>query len=324
MIQNISIEIADIADIPCDLVVLKYAQGLHGADASVAERMRRIKGSETKIDPMPGDYIVIPSRKSVAASKVLFMGVFPLHRFDYSQIRNFSRQSLSIIAEKLPDVARIAMTIHGVNYGLDERESFLAQLGGIIDAEKLGVSFEQVMIVERDAERAERLQAILNEFRPQVSSTKISKVLSDRPYITAGAESLRKPHIFVAMPFAKEMKDVYIFGIQGPVNAAGYLCERIDMATFTGDIIERVKSRIKTAALVVADLTGGNPNVYLEVGYAWGTGRSTLLLAKEDTPLTFDVRGQRCILYDSISDLAEKLSADLPVGKRLGRLAESF
>jgi hypothetical protein len=49
----------------------------------------------------------------------------------------------------------------------------------------------------------------------------------------------------------------------------------------------------------------------LEVGYAWGIGRTTLLLAKEGTVLTFDVRGQRCILYENISDLAEKLSIDL-------------
>ena len=105
------------------------------------------------------------------------------------------------------------------------------------------------------------------------------------------------------MPFAKDMEDVYIFGIQDPVNAAGYLCERVDMATFTGDILERIKSRIDTAALVVADLTGGNPNVYLEVGYAWGKGRSTILLAKQGDNLKFDVRGQRCIIYESIFDL---------------------
>jgi hypothetical protein len=95
------------------------------------------------------------------------------------------------------------------------------------------------------------------------------------------------------------------------VNAAGFLCERVDMATFTGDILTRIKSRIETAALIVADLTGANPNVYLEVGYAWGKDRPTLLLTKKSDELKFDVRGQRCLVYKNIADLAKKLEADL-------------
>jgi hypothetical protein len=113
------------------------------------------------------------------------------------------------------------------------------------------------------------------------------------------------------MPFTKELEDVYVFGIQGPVNAAGYLCERVDMVTFTGDIVERIKSRIGSASVVIADLTGANANVYLEVGYAWGKNRPTLLLLKKGDDLKFDVRGQRCIIYDNIVDLSKKLQADL-------------
>ncbi len=82
------------------------------------------------------------------------------------------------------------------------------------------------------------------------------------------------------MPFKNDLEDVYVFGIQGPINDAGYLCERVDMLSFTGDILERTKSRIQTSSLVVADLTGANLNVYLEVGYAWGKRRPTLLLAR--------------------------------------------
>lgn len=107
------------------------------------------------------------------------------------------------------------------------------------------------------------------------------------------------------------MEDVFGFGIQVPVNDAGYLCERVDMATFTGDILQRVKSRIESAALVIADLSGANPNVYLEVGYAWGRARPTLLVAEEGSDLKFDVRGHRCLIYKNITDLSKKLRKDL-------------
>jgi hypothetical protein len=72
-----------------------------------------------------------------------------------------------------------------------------------------------------------------------------------------------------------------------------------------------VRQRISSAKLVVADLSSANPNVYLEVGYAWGCRVPTVLLAKEVTDLKFDVKGQRCIVYKSIKHLEDALRNEL-------------
>lgn len=289
---------------------LKYAQQYFGADALVASKLASTKGSKQPIRPLPGKHTLCRSNGSIAAQHALFLGVVPLREFDYPEIRSFSARGLRIVTEELPGATHVAMTLHGVNFGLDERESFLAQLGGIVDAQRTDLSIQRISIVEKDSRRASRLAKLLNQslFSIQPSLSDSKGALAS---ITAGAESRIKPHIFVAMPFAKAMEDVYIFGIQGPVNAAGYLCERVDMVTFTGDILERIKSRIDTAALVIADVSGSNPNVYLEIGYAWGRDRPTLLLAREGEEPKFDVRGQRCIMYDTIADLAKKLTVDL-------------
>ena len=310
MIQ-ITIESTDVSGFSCDALVLKYAQAFHGADAIVAATLRQARHGKLEISPKPSDHVLIPSEGAVAADNVLFVGVVQLTDFEYSEIRAFATRALAILSEEFPEARHVAMTIHGVNRGLDEREAFLARLGGIMDAEKKGVSVERVSIVERQVGRAARLKAILRETWPQSRTPTATTKPSQR--ITAGAASRSKPHIFVAMPFSKDLEDVYVFGIQGPVNTAGYLCERVDMATFTGDILDRIKSRIETATLVVADLTGGNANVYLEVGYAWGKNRPTLLLAKKGDDLKFDVRGQRCIVYENIFDLSKKLQADLSI-----------
>jgi hypothetical protein len=311
MIQ-VTIESASILEVTCDAVVLKYAQEFLGADAEVAAALTQAPHGEIEISPKPGDFVLIPSGGAVAADHVLFLGVVPIIDFEYSQIRAFARQALAILSQELPDARHVAMTIHGVNFGLDEREAFLAQLGGILDAEKKGVSIELVSIVDRERRRANRLKTILTETWPQSRTSTLTTRLGElRQRIIAGADSLAKPHVFIAMPFSKDLEDVYVFGIQGPVNAAGYLCERVDMSTLTGDILERIKSRIETATLVVADLTGANANVYLEIGYAWGKDRPTLLLAKKGDDLKFDVRGQRCIVYENIVDLSKKLSTDL-------------
>jgi hypothetical protein len=117
--------------------------------------------------------------------------------------------------------------------------------------------------------------------------------------------------VFVAMPFAPEFDDYFHYGIQQAVNTAGFLCERADLATFTGDVIVWVKERIDSARLLVADLSTANPNVYLEVGYAWGKGIPTVLLARDRADLKFDVKGQRCLLYTSIRRLEELLTREL-------------
>jgi len=210
------------------------------------------------------------------------------------------------------------MTMHGVGYGLDEQESFLSQLAGLLEAARSDLApskLRRITIVERNKRRADRLREILEKNLQSLSipqrGSDLTRAGSERSIESAGLNSNEKPLVFVAMPFSEEMEDVYRYGIEAPVNAAGYLCERMDMTPFMGDILARIKSRIEAASLVVADLTGSNPNVYLEVGYAWGKDRPTLLLAKKGDDLKFDVRGQRCIEYSSIRDLEKKLKSDL-------------
>jgi hypothetical protein len=128
---------------------------------------------------------------------------------------------------------------------------------------------------------------------------------------SAGLGSRNKPHVFVAMQFGPDTDDVFHYGIQSAVQANGFLCERIDAVAFTGDILTQIKARIDSAHLVVADLSTPNPNVYLEVGYAWGRNIRTVLLARDAAQLRFDVQGQRCVLYSSIRDLEQKLTEEL-------------
>lgn len=304
----VSVEYGDVAEFPCDVLVLKYAQALYGADARVADLL------DTEVSPRLGNYELLPGQGRVPARNVLFVGVAPLVEFGYGPIREFASYALQVVVHQLPEAEHVAMTMHGVGYGLDERESFLAQLGGLFDALRdfpFPLSLRRITFVERSRGRANRLQEILDEYLPGAAGVRNART-SEAKLSGAGPASHTKPHVFVAMPFADEMEDVYIFGIQGPVNAAGFLCERVDMARFTGDILERIKQRIETADLVIADLTGANPNVYLEVGYAWGRNRPVLLLSRKVEELCFDVKGHRCIVYKSIADLARRLAAELP------------
>jgi len=179
---------------------------------------------------------------------------------------------MTFLAQEASDVQSVALTIHGPNYGLDEVEAFESELAGIVEAAVKGHlprNLKSVSFVEFDAGRASRLTLVLKRLFPDGTilvheggaATGIEG-RTQRTLRSAGNASSRKSHVFVAMPFAKEMDDVFHYGIQGAVNAAGLLCERADLSSFTGDVIDWVKQRISNATLVIADLSSAKAEVY--------------------------------------------------------------
>ena len=325
MVINMSLEIeikcANITEVSVALVVLKYAQDFYGADKLIANLLSK-KGKRIKdIAPSVGEHLILQTFGKIRAKSVIFIGVPILYKFRYGRIREFSREAMRIIGSELPGISSVAMTIHGIGAGLDEEECFLSQLGGILDAYREGLitpNLKKIMIVEINEKRAKRLEELLNENVLKDIFTKDNTIVPDsnidqkiQKIDEAGNQSEAKPHIFVAMPFSKKFNDVYEFGIKMPVKTAGFICERIDETYFSGSILKRIKSRIDTSKVVIADLSGANPNVYLEVGYAWGKGHLTILLVDDPGCLEFDVKDQRCIVYDSIVELKEKLEREI-------------
>jgi hypothetical protein len=253
----------------------------------------------------------------------LVVGVNRLSEFNYKDIRIFARTALEALAdhEKSTPIEHVCFTLHGAQFGLDEIEAFESEIAGLIDgitAGRIPKSVQRISIVEIDDRRANRLQNILRELillgyveANLKSYLQTSEKVVSEKFRSVGYSSADKPHMFVAMPFRDEMEDVYEYGIQNAVRKAGFLCERADLSAFTGDVMDWVRKRIRSASLVIADLTSANPNVYLEVGYAWGAGVKTVLLVQEADRLKFDVQGQRCIAYKRIKDLEEKLHKEL-------------
>lgn len=337
----LSIEECDVFKIRCDILALKYAQAHFGVDALMVKELLKVSPEVLDILPQPGKSVVFDAPSIASAEKLLFVGVKPLRDFNYGEIRDFSRQVLTDAAYKVPQAAHIVLTLHGAGYGLDETEAFESEIAGIIDALENGAfpsALKRISIVEIHADRVKRLKQSLRELvpngfveidgevniSPELPVTDVLRDIDIVPVESDASKRLRdagygtemKPHLFVAMPFAPEMEDFYDYGIHGAARAAGFVCERADYSSYTGDVLEWVKDRINKATMVVADLTGANPNVYLEVGYAWGIGKKTVLIVRDEKELKFDVRGQKCLLYSRIKDLEEKLGHELLMLKK--------
>lgn len=306
-----------------DVLALKFAQTLYGVDRIVADRLFSDSGisDPMKLFPKLHGFKLMNANGKIAANDVLYVGVEPLHEFEYEQIREFGKKVLVSLATAAPNIKTVGVTIHGPGYGLDEAEAFRAEIAGFLDALISGDfpdKLERISIIELNTARSRRLKNLLDAIVPNgrvqidggFETRKVNKASAKR-LRSVGYESGSKPNVFVAMAFAEEMDDVFEYGIQGVVNAAGFLCERADLSSFQGDVMDWVKKRIATASLVIADLSTANPNVYLEVGYAWGRGKPTVLLVRDSSELRFDVKSQRCLVYKRIKDLESLLRKEL-------------
>src|SRR5665811_779695 len=104
-----------------------------------------------------------------------------------------------------------------------------------------------------------------------------------------------KPFIFVLMPFDEKYNDAYKFGIKGAAEDVGAYAERVDEQIFTEGILDRIFNQISKADVIVADMTGRNPNVFYEVGYAHALGKIVLLLTQNTNDIPFDLKHRQHI-----------------------------
>lgn len=105
---------------------------------------------------------------------------------------------------------------------------------------------------------------------------------------------------FTIMPFAKEFGDVYatVRRSLASVREAQAECFRLDDVKAAGRITDDLVRELNESAVCIADLTGCNPNVMWEVGYAMALRKPVILISQDVGSLPFDLRLMRTIVYD--------------------------
>lgn len=111
--------------------------------------------------------------------------------------------------------------------------------------------------------------------------------------------------VFVLMPFHKRFDTVWNLAIKPSVVALRLSCKRADDFLHTKDIMAEVRKDIRRARFVIADLTGNNPNVFYELGYAHALGKPAILLTQNREKIPFDVSGVYNIQYHAGNRLSE-------------------
>lgn len=137
--------------------------------------------------------------------------------------------------------------------------------------------------------------------------------------VSAGSKSC-----FVIAPIGRDNTDIrkrsdqILRHIIDPVVIeAGYApALRADRISESGRITQQVIQHVTDDDLVIADLTGSNPNVYYELAIRHALGKPFVQLLTGSDPLPFDVADQRTIMIDhqdldSVASAKEELSRQI-------------
>lgn len=112
---------------------------------------------------------------------------------------------------------------------------------------------------------------------------------------------------FVIMPFAEAfdsvlevVKDVATTA----VPETTFECYWLKDVQSAGRITDDILSGLNEATFCIADVSGHNPNVMWETGYAMALGKPTILIGRDINALPFDLKSHRVLEY-SIGDEAQ-------------------
>lgn len=119
------------------------------------------------------------------------------------------------------------------------------------------------------------------------------------------------PKAFVVMQFTQPFNELWKSVVEPICKSKGIEAKRADDDYGPGMIIADVVARIRESAVVIAEITPTNANVYYEVGYAHALGKPTILIAEKGTKLPFDISGFRVLMYENSIDGKAKFEEGL-------------
>src|SRR5664280_661857 len=109
---------------------------------------------------------------------------------------------------------------------------------------------------------------------------------------SSAASDVYKRQIGGLMQFSDEFNTLYKDVIRPICKGYGYKVVRGDDFYTSGQIMVDVTQSIRSAALIIADVTPRNENVFYELGFAHAIGKPTILLSdRKRERLPFDIAG---------------------------------
>lgn len=105
--------------------------------------------------------------------------------------------------------------------------------------------------------------------------------------------------------------EVFSYLIAPVCEELGYKPVRVDQVDAVDNINETIINYLKTAPMVVADMTGHNPNAFYELGFRQALELPLVPIIQTGNKLPFDVISQRTVFYNLSVGKIEQSKRDL-------------
>lgn len=195
-----------------------------------------------------------------------------------------------------PDLSTVYNFYRGEN--LPDDQFFINAL-----TDRFGIPTDKVAEFREVFNQSIRAADLLDESGERPRLIDVGRDESHRP--AAGRSAT--PHVvvdagtscFVMQPFGGTLGGYYETIFKPAIEQAGLSAVRADAEIFgTGKIMDQIWRGIRSADVLVAELTTKNPNVFYELGLAHALEKPVVLVSSNQEDVPFDLRHIRVILYD--------------------------
>jgi len=168
---------------------------------------------------------------------------------------------------------------------------------------------EKELIINRDRyeklnhlliDSQENSKASFNKFEQPIN-IKLFKDLDIDPNI-----QINKRLIFILTPFNDKFQETFK-NIKEACYEAGFECRRGDEELVPNLILRHILQQIISSRLIIANITGRNPNVMYELGICHAIGKPVLLISESEYDIPFDIASTRILIYKNPIELRKKL-----------------
>lgn len=112
---------------------------------------------------------------------------------------------------------------------------------------------------------------------------------------------------FVLTPFNPSHNDDYEW-IKSFFVDHGYKCQRGDDVMAQSIILSHIIKEMLSSEIVVANVSGRNPNVFYELGIAHAFGKKVILVSRSKNDISFDISNVQVVIYKDKETLYRSLS----------------
>lgn len=116
---------------------------------------------------------------------------------------------------------------------------------------------------------------------------------------------------FVIMPFKKPFNTYYQQILKPAIEECSLKAIRADEVYGIKPIVNDIIECIINADIIIAELTGKNPNVNYELGIAHALGKNVIMISQTIEDIPFDYRHLRIILYNKDDNYYDSLKKDV-------------